>query len=158
MNSNAFMAKVFVTDQRKALEFYCDILGLFEPFPERVRETLPDLIELYHSGGAFGILLQQTPAALIAAIHAMTAQALGGGVMVVIPVNSADELIARLRTAGIPVERDKDLPWGRHVIVVDPFGNRLQFSEKYPRNEDKGPPLIVSISSENKTGSQAAKQ
>jgi hypothetical protein len=111
-------------------------LGLFQPFPERVRETLPDLIEIYHVDGTFGILLKRTTAALLTAIQAAFAAAVEDGVMLIIPVDSADQLLARLQNAGVSIQRDKSLPWARHIVVVDPFGNRLQLNEEYPRSEE----------------------
>lgn len=47
-------------------------------------------------------------------------------------VTHLDDVVARLRSNGQPVEWDRNFPGFRRVYAHDPFGNRLEFLEAEP--------------------------
>ncbi|OII24454.1 glyoxalase superfamily protein [Curtobacterium sp. MCBA15_013] len=108
-----------VFDHAVARAFYCDYLGFEWEWQHRFEPDLP----VYAQVSLDGKVLHLTE-------HHGDATP-GGAVMLVVDDVAAyrDALLAQRHPRSRPGLDSND--WGRTMLVIDPFGNRLQFWEPY---------------------------
>lgn len=118
MNLSSAIPVFRIFSVEKAKEFYVDFLGFTWEWEHRFSDTAPVYAQISRSGMTLHLsehFGDATP-----------------GSMSFVPMEGIDEWHAELtlknyRHAKPGVET---MPWGRLLLVTDPFGNRIQFCER----------------------------
>jgi catechol 2,3-dioxygenase-like lactoylglutathione lyase family enzyme len=106
-------------DEAKAREFYLGFLGFTLDWEHRFEDDLP-------------LYMQVSRAGLTLHLSEHHGDGTPGSIVFVAMKGIADyqkELAARTYTYGRP--GIEDMPWGKVMTVIDPFGNRIRFCERY---------------------------
>ncbi|MDB5931849.1 MAG: glyoxalase/bleomycin resistance/extradiol dioxygenase family protein [Polaromonas sp.] len=104
-------------DEGKAREFYVDFLGFTVDWEHRFEAGLPLYLQISRDGCVIHLSAHHGDCSPGAAMRIET-----------------DELAAfqaQLSAKNYPYARPaiQEMPWGRDMSVIDPFGNRLTFTE-----------------------------
>jgi catechol 2,3-dioxygenase-like lactoylglutathione lyase family enzyme len=105
-------------DEAKAREFYLGFLGFTLDWEHRFEDDLP-------------LYMQVSRAGLTLHLSEHHGDGTPGSIVFVAMKGIADyqkELAARTYTYGRP--GIEDMPWGKVMTVIDPFGNRIRFCER----------------------------
>ncbi len=128
---------VIVSDQRKAIEWYCDVLGLTVV----AQDSDTHYVELALGPGAAALSLIAPRPEWGEPYYSATRARLGIQTGIVFQTDSVEALELRLRHAGARVTRGIELqPWGeRMILFVDPDGNEFSaFDRRVERSLGNG--------------------
>ncbi|MTH64719.1 glyoxalase superfamily protein [Paracoccus shanxieyensis] len=105
-------------DEGKARDFYCGFLGFSPGFQHRFHPGAPLYFEVERAGLKLHLSEHHGDAT--------------PGSTVFVQMSGVAEFHAELIGRDYPNNRPglEDLPWGRQVEVIDPFGNRLRFCQQ----------------------------
>lgn len=121
-----FDAMLYVTDVRRSVEFYRDVLGF--SFDGWWSEEAADYVESFEDAGSPGYA-QLSAGEQRIALHAAKGDAvLGGGAVYHLKVEDVDAFRESARAAGGEPSEPRDMPWGwRMTFLSDPDGHAWGF-------------------------------
>jgi catechol 2,3-dioxygenase-like lactoylglutathione lyase family enzyme len=122
---------LLVDNYDEALRFYCATLGLFRVMGEPGLARTAGVLRLRFHDPRFPFTLYVT-LARTAQERAVVGNQSGDNIFLSFPVEDCELLFHQLVAAGVhPGEEILDLPYGRQLTVLDPFGNRISFFQDY---------------------------
>ncbi|MDX2006131.1 MAG: VOC family protein [Meiothermus sp.] len=130
VNGTAYIT-VLVGNQDEAIEFYQEKLGLEVRLdvPFGPKERWVTVAPKGSAGPEFSLVQADSPAKQ----QAVGRQA-GDHVLFVLTTEDVDRDHADLKARGVEVLGDpENLPWGRHFLFRDPYGNVLDLLQPAPR-------------------------
>jgi predicted enzyme related to lactoylglutathione lyase len=124
---------LFVDNYDKAIDFYCNLSGLFSVYVDsKINDNYRYIILTYHRAECpFDLMLEKPSTELE---NMLIGKQGGEGNYLSLPVKNIEELSVNLIEKGVEFKHEiTELPYATLATIIDPFGNTIGLVDSFTK-------------------------